>query len=79
MIGAGLRVAAVSNVSLVAVASIIGVTQLGQLFVAGYNEQLGPADHLGLIMFVLLALDLRRVILAAVRLLTPWRRAVAGR
>ncbi len=32
VIGAGLRVAAVSNVSLVSVASVIGVTQLGQLF-----------------------------------------------
>ena len=45
VIGAGLRVAAVSNVSLISVASIIGVTQLGQLFVDGQQPAaIGHAD-----------------------------------
>src|SRR5664279_2297587 len=38
VIGAGLRVAAVSNVSLISVASLVGVQQLGELFLIG-NQQ----------------------------------------
>jgi osmoprotectant transport system permease protein len=81
VIGAGLRVAAVSNVSLVAVASAIGVTQLGSLFTAGYNAPKNGAVPiwLGLIMFVLIALVFDAAILLGVRLLTPWRRVVAAR
>ena len=75
VIGAGLRVAAVSNVSLVSVASIIGVAQLGQLFIAGDNNTSVPPIVLGLIMFVLLALVFDLLILLAIRLLTPWQRA----
>lgn len=76
VIGAGLRVAAVSNVSLVSVASIIGVLQLGELFVTSNTlAQVTPA-LLGLILFVILALLFDAVILLGIRLLTPWRRAV---
>jgi osmoprotectant transport system permease protein len=76
VIGAGLRVAAVSNVSLVSVASIIGVTQLGLLFVvANTNAQIPPAV-VGLILFVALALVFDAIIMLAIRLLTPWQRAV---
>jgi osmoprotectant transport system permease protein len=75
VIGAGLRVAAVSNVSLVSVASIIGVTQLGQLFIDGYTKNSIPPTLLGLILFVLLALAFDSVILLIVRVLTPWQRA----
>ena len=76
VIGAGLRVAAVSNVSLVSVASVIGVLQLGQLFVVGYNYNALAPTFLGLVLFVLLALAFDLVILGIVRLLTPWQRAV---
>ena len=79
VIGAGLRVAAVSNVSLVSVASIIGVSQLGQLFIAGNVYHTIPPIVLGLIMFFLLALVFDLLILLVVRVLTPWQRAVAGR
>ena len=37
VIGAGLRVAAVSNVSLVSVAALLGIPQLGQLFTVGFQ------------------------------------------
>jgi len=76
VIGAGLRVAAVSNVSLVSVASVIGVTQLGQLFVIGYTAGTIPPTLIGLIIFVLLALVFDLVVLAVTRALTPWQRAV---
>jgi osmoprotectant transport system permease protein len=78
VIGAGLRVAAVSNVSLVSIASIIGVTQLGQLFVEGNTTNATAPTVVGLILFVLLALVLDLLILAGVRMLTPWQRAVRG-
>jgi osmoprotectant transport system permease protein len=77
VIGAGLRVAAVSNVSLVSVASIIGVAQLGQLFVNGYNLASVPPTIVGLILFILLALLFDAVVLLATRLLSPWQRAGA--
>ncbi|MDT4923321.1 MAG: osmoprotectant transport system permease protein [Pseudonocardiales bacterium] len=81
VIGAGLRVAAVSNVSLVAVASTLGVSQLGSLFTAGYNATRNGATPilLGLIMFILVALVFDGLILLALRLSTPWRRAAAAR
>ena len=76
VIGAGLRVAAVSNVSLVSVASIIGVAQLGELFVDANNNSLVAPAVVGVILFVVLALLFDALILIGVRLLTPWRRAV---
>jgi osmoprotectant transport system permease protein len=81
VIGAGLRVAAVSNVSLVAVASTLGVSQLGSLFTAGFNASRHGSTpiELGLIMFVLVALIFDGVILLAIRFTTPWRRVQVAR
>jgi osmoprotectant transport system permease protein len=76
VIGAGLRVAAVSNVSLVSVASLLGVAQLGTLFTEGSQLNSLTPILLGLIMIVALALVFDGVILVAMRLLTPWQRAV---
>ena len=75
VIGAGLRVAAVSNVSLVSVASIIGVPQLGQLFIDGNQRGVLTPILLGLILIIVLALVFDAVILLGVRVLTPWARA----
>ncbi len=80
VIGAGLRVAAVSNVSLISVASVIGVTQLGQLFKDSLLQvtlarQVYPAA-LGILLFFVIAFAYDLVILLGIRLLTPWRRAV---
>jgi osmoprotectant transport system permease protein len=73
-IGAGLRVAAVSNVSLVAVASTLGVSQLGSLFTVGNTTGDTAPIWLGLILFVLLALIIDGLILVGLSLATPWRR-----
>ena len=75
VIGAGLRVAAVSNVSLVSVASLLGVAQLGTLFTDGSQQNSLTPILLGLIMIIVLALLFDGVILAVMRLLTPWQRA----
>ena len=76
VIAAGLRVAAVSNVSLVAVAATIGVPELGQLFTNGFQLSYFPPIFIGILLCVALALVFDTVIVLVTRLLTPWRRAV---
>jgi osmoprotectant transport system permease protein len=77
VIAAGLRVAAVSNVSLVSVSALIGVPELGQLFTNGFQLSYQTPILLGILLSVLLALAFDTVIQVLARLLTPWRRAVA--
>ena len=79
VIAAGLRVAAVSNVSIVSVASVVGVSQLGDLLVDGYNRVIWGELLTGILACVLLALLLDVVIQAGTRALTPWVRAQGGR
>lgn len=77
VIGAGLRVAAVSNVALVSVASTIGVGQLGSLFTAGNQADDIHPIILGLILFIILALIFDGLVLLGIRVLTPWQRVRA--
>jgi osmoprotectant transport system permease protein len=83
VIAAGLRVATVANVSLVAIAGTIGIPELGQLFITGFqlsvNGPYYPPIVLGIVLCVLLALLLDGLIVLGTRLLTPWRRAEAAR
>ena len=78
VIAAGLRVAVVSNVSLVAVASLIGVPELGQLFTNGFQLVYVPPIILGIILCVALAVVFDLVLVLLTRWLTPWRRAARG-
>lgn len=82
VIAAGVRVATVSNVSLVAVAGTIGVPELGQLFTSGFQLSVSgpyyPPIALGIVACVLLALTFDAVIVLSARAATPWRRAVSG-
>jgi osmoprotectant transport system permease protein len=78
VIAAGLRVAAVSNVSIVSIASLIGVNQLGDLLVDGYNRAISGELVAGILGCVLLALVLDLAIRLLERALTPWRRAGQG-
>jgi osmoprotectant transport system permease protein len=73
---AGLRVAAVSNVSLVSVSALLGVPQLGQLFTLGFQSFTTEPITLGVLGCLLLALIFDAAIVAAGRVLTPWRSAV---
>lgn len=75
VIASGLRVAAVSNVSIVSVAAIIGVSQLGSLFTDGFNRDFLDPIVVGIVACVALALLLDLVVVTAARLLTPWQRA----
>lgn len=79
VIAAGVRVATVSNVSLVAVATFIGTQQLGTLFDEGLSAAPGRQSAIlliGIILAVLLALVLDFAIQLGTRAMTPWRRAV---
>jgi osmoprotectant transport system permease protein len=82
VIAAGLRVATVANVSLVAIAATIGIPQLGQLFITGFqlsvNGPYYPPIVLGIVLCVALALLLDGLILLGARLVTPWQRAGAA-
>jgi osmoprotectant transport system permease protein len=74
VISAGLRVAAVSNVSIVSVATLIGVEQLGSLFTDGFNRAFMEPIVVGVVACVLLALAFDGAILGLTRLATPWQR-----
>ena len=76
VISAGLRVAAVSNVSMVSVAALIGVSQLGMLFTDGFSRSAMGPIVVGVIACVLLAILFDLLILLVTRVLTPWLRAV---
>ncbi|GAA1931911.1 ABC transporter permease [Nocardioides marmoribigeumensis] len=75
VIGAGLRVAAVSNVSIVSVAALIGVQQLGSLFTDGFQRDFLDPIVAGVVGCVVLALVFDLLVVLATRLLTPWQRA----
>lgn len=83
VIAAGLRVATVSNVSMVAVAGTIGVPELGQLFTNGFQLSVSgpyyPPIVLGIVLCVLLALLFDLLVVGINRAFTPWRRAVTTR
>lgn len=78
VIAAGLRVAAVSNVSIVSVASLVGVNQLGDLLVDGFNRAIPGELVAGIAGCIVLALLFDVLIRLLERLLTPWRRAGAS-
>ena len=72
---ANLRVIAVSNVSLVAVGSVIGIGGLGTWFTEGYQADKSDEIVAGIIAIFILAIVIDAVILAAGRAATPWVRA----
>ena len=75
---AGLRVAAVSSISLVSVGQLIGIGGLGYLFIDGEQRSFTTEIVTGIVLIVILALVTDFVLVVARRLLTPWQRA-AGR
>ncbi len=71
---AGLRVAAVSNISLVSVGALIGTGGLGQLFIHGFQIDNPIEIWTGIVATILLALVVDLLIVAGGRALTPWTR-----
>jgi osmoprotectant transport system permease protein len=75
---AGLRVTAVSTVSLVTVGILIGVQSLGYLFTNGLQRRILEEIAAGVVMTVVVALAFDAVLLLLGRLVMPWTRASAA-
>lgn len=75
---AGLRVVSVSNISLVSVAALLGIGNLGMLFTSGLQRDFVTEVVVGIIAILVLALLMDAVLVLLERLLTPWRRTGAA-
>lgn len=73
---ATLRVVAVSTVSLLSVAALIGIRNLGSLFTDGFQRRFIEEIVVGIVLTVLVAFVFDRLIVLAGRLLLPWTAAV---
>ncbi|QUQ71003.1 ABC transporter permease [Kutzneria sp. CA-103260] len=71
---AGLRVAMVSNISLVSVGALIGIAGYGQLFTEGFQRQIVTEIVAGIIATLVLALVADVLLQLIGRLVTPWTR-----
>lgn len=72
---AGLRVATVSNISLVTVGSVIGFGGLGKLFTDGFQRDIPEEIVAGIVLVLLIALIADAALLLVGRALTPWDRS----
>lgn len=72
---AGLRVALVSNISMVSVGAVIGVQSLGTLFTDGLRRSLPAEIITGIVATVVLALVLDRLLALCGAWLTRWKAA----
>ncbi|MDJ0338816.1 ABC transporter permease [Cryobacterium sp. PH31-O1] len=75
---AGLRVVAVSTVSLATVGAVIGVQSLGSLFTDGFQRGIQAEIIAGIVATVVLALVFDALLVYAGRLLMPWTRSRAA-
>lgn len=75
---AGVRVAAVSNISLVSVGALLGIGGLGALFTRGFQLFYTAPIVVGIVLSILLAAIADVVIVLFQRAVTPWTRAGAG-
>ncbi|MDQ1127514.1 osmoprotectant transport system permease protein [Microbacterium sp. SORGH_AS 505] len=71
---AGLRVTAVSTISLATVGALIGVQNLGYLFTNGSQRRIIPEVLAGVLAVVAIALVIDLVLVLAGRALMPWTR-----
>lgn len=72
VIAAGLRVAVVSNVSVVSIAALIGTQQLGLLFTQGAQLRFLTPIIVGIVLCLVLAVVLDGLVVLLARMLTPW-------
>ncbi|TDP93781.1 ABC transporter permease [Labedaea rhizosphaerae] len=75
---AGVRVAAVTNISLASIGAIIGVESLGSFLTEGFNRTNYPEIIAGIVAILVLALVVDALLLLVGKLITPWTRATRG-
>ena len=73
VIASGLRVAIVSNVSIVTMAALLGIPQLGSLFTQGFQLRLVAPMVTGIVLCVVLAILFDSLIVWLNKKATPWR------
>jgi len=76
---AGLRVTAVSTISLVTVGILIGVDSLGYLFTNGFQRRIVPEILAGVVTVMVIALVVDYLLVVAGRIVMPWAPRRAGR
>jgi osmoprotectant transport system permease protein len=74
VIVAGLRVVAVSTVSLATIGSLTGISSLGTLFTDGFQRGIPAEVVTGLVLTVVMAVALDLLLAGLGRALTPWVR-----
>lgn len=74
---AGVRVTAVSTISLVTIGALIGVSSLGTLLTDGFQRGIASEVWTGIVATVVLALAVDAFLLLIGRALMPWRLAVS--
>ncbi len=72
---AGLRVVSVSTVSMLSVATLVGVSNLGSLFTDGFRRDFMTEITIGILAIVVLAILFDLLLNLAGRLLMPWTTA----
>ena len=72
---AGIRVVAVSTVSLVTVGAVLGIKSLGLLFTDGLQRNIVAEVFAGMVATIALALVIDAVLVLVGRLVMPWTRA----
>ena len=72
---AGLRVVAVSTVSLVTVGVLVGVQSLGYFFTDGFQRRIIPEVLTGVVMTVVVALVFDGLLILIGRIIMPWTAA----
>jgi osmoprotectant transport system permease protein len=72
---AGLRVVAVTNISMVSVGSVIGIGGLGTWFTEGYQADKSEQIIAGIVAIFVLAIVIDTLIMLMGKIATPWTRA----
>ncbi|WP_158892431.1 ABC transporter permease [Amycolatopsis anabasis] len=75
VLAAGVRVASVSNISLVSVGALIGTGGLGVLFTDGFQREYFSPIVVGIVLTLLLALVVDLLLVLLRNVATPWERA----
>ena len=78
VIVAGLRVAAVSAMSLTSVGALIGIGGLGELITEGFRRNNAVEMVVAIALIVIIALIIDAVLLSAGKMITPWTRTRQG-
>ncbi|WP_410013931.1 ABC transporter permease [Sodalis sp. C49] len=79
VIAAGMRVVLVSNVSIVSIAAVVGMPQLGALFTQGFQLHFLTPIIAGIVLCIALALVLDNLLLLGANKITAWKPKRSGR